>query len=885
MNATFVGPAPVKALTIELTDFPEQSPDCSGYQRARLLIRQSGAPVGYIDADVTEGALSLDAVKNEINTTFGKRIIRRLIRERLKTPIASRGLTVADLFERPIPETPSKTPLVTVAVCTRDRAADLDRCLTSLIALDYPALDLIVVDNAPATDATRRLCEDRFPAVRYVLEPRPGLDWARNRAILEARGEIIAFADDDVVVDRHWASVLVETFEDSPEVAAVTGFVAPFELESAAQLRYEQRGSLCDLAWLGYEPSWRRRTGRQYHTGNLGAGANMAFRRELFGAIGLFDPALDVGTVTNGGGDLEMFFRVIHEGYVLVWQPAALVWHRHRDNVASLNRQITNNGVGFMSHLVRSALAYPDQAASFARAVGTFLTWEAKQLIRSIVAPHKNPRDFVARELWGALSGIPRYHRARATAKKIAAEQGDQPRLPRLPSKLVRSSVTSTAPRAVRAIDLTKPLAPLTDVIGYEKTRIFVCLGDTPIGSFDVRHTGGRISVAQLRDVSAGWMVERLGRQLGPERIREIVESLISGQPPKPSLGALPIMRGSAPKPLTATTPVSIVLATLDRPADLQACLTALGAQQTRRNVEIVVVDNNPSSGKTRPTTDLFPGVVLVEERRRGLAYARNAGFLASAGAIAVAIDDDVIAPPEWLEKLLAPFADAEVMAVTGNVLPRELETRAQFHFERYGGLGKGFERRVFDAAWFHSFRGAPVAVAEIGATANAAFRTSIFSDPDVGLMDETLGPGMPSGVGEDAYLFYRILKAGSKIVYEPGAFVWHRHRRDDKGLRKQIWNYSKGEVAYQLTTLLRDHDLRAAPHLLFSLPCSQAYWLARQTGRSLRGSDDVPARLVLTCIAGNLAGPYALWKSRRRVAREGKSTDRPSIKGVEPGG
>src|SRR6185503_20882790 len=89
-------------------------------------------------------------------------------------------------------------PAVTVAVCTRDRVEDLARCLDALEAIRYPALDLLVVDNAPATRDAERLVAGR-PRVRYVREVRPGLDWARNRAIAEARGEIVAFTDDDVV--------------------------------------------------------------------------------------------------------------------------------------------------------------------------------------------------------------------------------------------------------------------------------------------------------------------------------------------------------------------------------------------------------------------------------------------------------------------------------------------------------------------------------------------------------------------------------------------------------------------------------------------------------------------------------------------------------------
>jgi len=310
-----------------------------------------------------------------------------------------------------------------------------------------------------------------------------------------------------------------------------------------------------------------------------------------------------------------------------------------------------------------------------------------------------------------------------------------------------------------------------------------------------------------------------------------------------------------------------VVVATLDRPEDLRECLRCLVTQASARPVEIIVVDNNPGSKLTPPVVAEFPGVVLVEERRRGLAYARNRGVVASRGEIVVATDDDVTMPPGWLGRLVAPFAQPDVMVVTGNIVPRELATTAQRLFEAYGGLGRGSGRRVVDKDWFNRSVTA-VPTWTLGATANAAFRSSIFRHPQIGLMDEALGPGMPSGVGEDTYLFYRVLKAGYTIVYEPAACVWHKHRRDLPELRRQIFNYSKGHVAYHLTTILRDRDWRALFNLALLLPGTHI----RRATRRLLGRSDYPLTLILTEVVGNLAGPWALWQSRRRVRREGRS-------------
>jgi hypothetical protein len=206
-------------------------------------------------------------------------------------------------------------------------------------------------------------------------------------------------------------------------------------------------------------------------------------------------------------------------------------------------------------------------------------------------------------------------------------------------------------------------------------------------------------------------------------------------------------------------------------------------------------------------------------------------------------------------------------MIVTGNILPLELETPAQRLFELYGGLGRGFEQRIVNRDWFNQFsRGVPTWT--LGATANAAFRADIFTHPWIGLMNEALGPGMPSGTGEDIYLFYKVLKAGYTLVYQPEAYVWHKHRHGMPALRRQLFSYSKGYVAYHLTTLLIDHDVRALVTLAIRIPGGHLWRiLERLTGRTA-----YPLRLVLVEIAGHLAGPWALWRSRQRVKREGRS-------------
>jgi GT2 family glycosyltransferase len=302
-----------------------------------------------------------------------------------------------------------------------------------LLALDYPAdrLQLLVIDNARVNDATERLVCVRSSRFSYLQEPRPGLNWARNRAVLEADGAIVAFTDDDVSVDEGWVRAMAAVFEAEPDAMAVTGLVLPDELDEPPQVLFEQYGGFGRGFARRYFQVDQRAAGSTaaVHggTGKVGTGANMAFRRSVFDRIGLFDPALDVGTVTSGGGDLEMFFRVLKAGHMLVYEPAAIVRHRHRRDYEGLRTQLSNNGIGFYSYLVRSATAHPNERGAFVRLGAWWLWyWNVRRLIRSFVQPGSFPRDLVLAELRGSLTGLRRYRSASRRAAELLREFGPQ---------------------------------------------------------------------------------------------------------------------------------------------------------------------------------------------------------------------------------------------------------------------------------------------------------------------------------------------------------------------------------------------------------------------------------------------------------------------------
>lgn len=865
-----------RVLTIDLDDPLVTLAGLDGYTSVKGLVRLHRTPVGYVDLPVTNGRCSAQSIRDAVLRDLDVTIVRHLLIDALAGEPRQDGFNPETLIDVSHPAEMSSRPFVTVAVCTRDRADDLRICLDALGRLDYAEHEVIVVDNAPATDATERLVKSLYPQVRYVREPRPGLDWARNRAIVESRGSIVAYTDDDVVVDPGWLDIIVAAFDD-PSVMAVTGLVAPYELETDAQHLFERYGGF----GRGFERRWYGPMAKDdpHHVSYLGAGqfgtgANMAYRRELFDTIGMFDPGLDVGTVTNGGGDLEMFFRVLKYGHVLQYEPSALVYHRHRREYERLHTQLANNGIGLYSHLVRAAMTYPDERLAALRlGVWWFWWWNVRRLIKSFIRPARFPRELIVAELKGCFSGLTRYQKATRNAKAIAkavAEYGPVATLPTRQKKARPPKARARQRLAVRTIDIAQPLRAIDDIRDYDAVRLIVVRGTQPLGEALIPSFGQPLSSLRLREAIAsnlpaalidggasaniwkGWANARqaIVERLLPES-RHVEERLPS---------------------LPDTVSVSVIVATRDRPDDLRACLQSLTNQDTTRPVEIIVVDNRPESAMTPPVVAEFPGVQLVEEPIAGLSYARNAGINASTGEIIVATDDDVTMPPSWLEALVAPFARADVMVVTGNTLPLELETPAQQLFEEYGGLGRGYERLEAGSYWFNFYRRRAAPTWELGATANAAFRASIFADPEIGMVDETLGAGSPTGCSEDTYVFYKVLRAGYTLVYEPDAYVWHRHRREMSALKNQIYSYSKGHVAYHLTTAINDGDMRGLYDIFVRLPRWKVRQLKTQVKRGLTGRRRYPFSLIIAEATGNMAGPYALWKSRQRVKVLGRS-------------
>jgi GT2 family glycosyltransferase len=230
---------------------------------------------------------------------------------------------------------------------------------------------------------------------------------------------------------------------------------------------------------------------------------------------------------------------------------------------------------------------------------------------------------------------------------------------------------------------------------------------------------------------------------------------------------------------------LSLIVCTVDRPADLARCVASLLPFQ-EAGAEIVVVNNGPSSSAVEEIATSH-GARVITELRRGLSCARNAGIRAATGAILAFLDDDAQADPEWIPRLLAPFADPRVLAVVGSVGAQTVADPVSRIFDRIYLAHMPESQLLLEAPReTHPF---PVRLAMQGTGSNMAIRREAFNR--FGCFDTRLGRGTRIGSGEETDLFLRLLRGGGRIVVEPAARIVHRHPTESDAVRR--WAFQSG--------------------------------------------------------------------------------------------
>jgi glycosyltransferase involved in cell wall biosynthesis len=215
-------------------------------------------------------------------------------------------------------------PSVTVVICTRNRPEHLLACLAALKRQTYVRFDILVVENGPASDI-HEICKRN--GVGYLHEPAQGLSRARNAGTRAARGEIVAFIDDDALPEADWLERLLTAFDDET-VGGVTGTIRYMKAYGESRFMSHEEA----LETFAHRPQaiFDRETRGWFSAacfGGIGDGSNMAFRRALFGRSVRFDERLGRGRLLEGGEDHVILVSFISRGHRVVHCPAAAVRH------------------------------------------------------------------------------------------------------------------------------------------------------------------------------------------------------------------------------------------------------------------------------------------------------------------------------------------------------------------------------------------------------------------------------------------------------------------------------------------------------------------------------------------------------------------------------
>ncbi len=313
---------------------------------------------------------------------------------------------------------------ISVAVCTHARPAQLARALASLEAQRPAAAEILVVDNAPRDDATRALVADRFPGIRYVHEPVQGLDFARNRALTSARGDVVAFLDDDAVAAEGWLGALAAAFDTDPAVVVCTGRVEALGRATEGERVFEANGGFsrgADRIRLPADaarPLHGRPAPLIAWAVSVGSGCSYAVRRATALALGGFDEALDLGAALPGGGDHDLLWRALQAGHTVVYEPAALARHEHRPELDGVYAQVVGHQRALLAFLYKHVM---DADGRSRGPLAGYLAWRLMKpgvrLARRAVGRDPLPAPVLARMWWNCWAGLAAYPRARRLAR------------------------------------------------------------------------------------------------------------------------------------------------------------------------------------------------------------------------------------------------------------------------------------------------------------------------------------------------------------------------------------------------------------------------------------------------------------------------------------
>ena len=292
-------------------------------------------------------------------------------------------------------------------------------------------------------------------------------------------------------------------------------------------------------------------------------------------------------------------------------------------------------------------------------------------------------------------------------------------------------------------------------------------------------------------------------------------------------------MEDDSPPASTSTVPITVVVATRDRPELLKGALAAVN-RVLRQSDGLIVVDSASRDAAAISQIASHAGATLIRCDEPGSSRARNAGWRAASTVIVAFTDDDCLPCDQWVDALVATFERAPLASfVTGRVVPKFTGSpHARLHL----AVTSREQSAVFDGN---------DDATDIGHGANMAWRKRALEE--LGGFDEGLGPGTVLRAAEDVDAFWRVLKHGGSGVFEPRATVAHRQWRSRSHQLRVCFGYGVGSGALAVKRWRLEHGVKG-PETVLSRRI-----VARHAGRELLW------RRVVLGVGRNIGNHYAM--------------------------
>ena len=285
-----------------------------------------------------------------------------------------------------------RTLRVSVALTTRNRADHALACVKTILANE--GLDqLFVIDQSDGDQTEAAIATLDDARLRFIRTESRGVTKGRNLGAELAQGDVIAFTDDDCRVAPDWIPALTRIFANDPEVAVVCGRVRV--AEAVKDLGFTEKFEPHEREWQGRYPPFGR---------DWGITANLAVRLDVLARVGKFDPMLGAGAPLRSGGEPDLLFRVLREGFKVVNASEVRVDHlgvrKHGEEFAQADPRLRHR------HRRRAFQTHPRGRHRRAQSLPRFCRRQRTARVRELAARQAPRRTRVPAVFPGRRAGL-----------------------------------------------------------------------------------------------------------------------------------------------------------------------------------------------------------------------------------------------------------------------------------------------------------------------------------------------------------------------------------------------------------------------------------------------------------------------------------------------